>query len=326
MNRPVAVLLLLVLVGCVETPETESIWIGRSAMEVARSEHPAVVLDNRIVVLGGLIELAPGRFGVTPTVEAYDPRADSWTRLADMPQPLHHNMAAVVGDRLFAIGGFSASGFTATDQVWELVGGSWVDRAPLPRAIGAGAAVGLDGRIFVVGGAPGGGLHVYDPADDAWETLPGPSAFREHLAAVVYEGEIWAIGGREPGLIHDTIEIYDQVTNTWRPGPTLDQRRSGFGAAVVGESVYVAGGEVFDPDDALDSTERFDPAIGDWTEYEPLPSGLHGNPLVTVGGTLYVPGGSTRAAGVENAGELWSIDLDRSPEGQIPRSFASSDG
>lgn len=277
-------------------------------MEVARSEHPAVVLDNRIVVLGGLVDLAPGRFGVTSTVESYDPAADSWTRLPDLPEPRHHSMAAVVGDRLYSIGGFSESGFTATEDVWELVGDIWVNRARLPRPVGAGAAVVLDGRIFVVGGAPDGGLHAYDPADDTWETLPAPSRFREHVAAVVYGGEIWALAGREPGLIHDSVEIYDPAANAWRPGPTLDQPRSGFGAVVSGEFIYVAGGEVFDPDQALDSTERFDPTIGDWTEFESLPVGLHGNPLVSLNDTLFLPGGSTRAAGVENAGELWSID------------------
>lgn len=299
---------MLGLAACIETQPIESAWSDRPAMSVARSEHPAVILDERIVVLGGLIEAAPGRIAVTPTVEAYDPRADSWTRMSDLPQPRHHGMAAVVDDRLFAIGGFSESGFTATDHVWELVGDTWVERAPLPEAIGAGAAVVLDGRIFVVGGAPGGGLHEYSVSDDAWETLPAPSTSREHLAAVVYEGEIWAIGGREPGSIHDTVEIYDPTTRTWRPGPTLGHRRSGFGAVVAGEFVYVAGGEVFGPDEALESAERFDPGTGEWTEFESLPVGIHGNPLVFLDGAIFLPGGSTLAAGVENAGEMWSID------------------
>jgi hypothetical protein len=31
----------------------------------------------------------------------------------------------------------------------------------------------------------------------------------------------------------------------------LNEPRSGFGAAVIGEEIIVAGGEVFDPDEAL---------------------------------------------------------------------------
>ncbi len=309
MIRRVAMVLCLLVVACAPNGRIDSAWTDRAQMGVARSEHPAVILDDQIVVLGGLIETAPGRFGVTASVESYDPRRDSWASLADLPQARHHNMAAVLEGRLFAIGGFSESGFTATDRMWELVDGVWVDRAPLAQAVGAGAAVTVGGRLFVVGGTPGGGLQAYDPSNDSWEILPAPVEFREHLAAVVFEGEIWAIGGRRPGLIHDSVEIFDVESGTWRPGPALLNRRSGFGAAVIDGLIFVAGGEVFDPDEALESTERFDPLVGEWEEFDPLPVGLHGNPLVARHGSLYLPGGSMRAAGVENAGELFAIEV-----------------
>ena len=298
----------LVAVGCAGGQTAESAWVQHTAMEVARSEHPAVILDGRIVVIGGLVEIGPARFGTTASVEAYDPDTDSWARLPDLPQPRHHSMAAVVDERLFSVGGFSESGFDATDGVWELVDESWVGRAPLPEPVGAGAAVVLAGRIYVVGGAPAGGLHVYDPATDLWETLPAPSTFREHLAAVAHQGEIWAIAGRESGRIHSTVEIFDPMANSWRPGPSLGEARSGFGAVSTGGVIYVAGGEVFDPNQALASTERLDIGKGEWAEFESLPIGLHGHPLVSIDGSLFLAGGSTRAAGVENAGELWSID------------------
>ena len=303
-----SVVLSLVAVGCAGGEALESAWLQRTSMEVARSEHPAVVLEGRIVVVGGLVEAGPGRFSATTSVEMYDPEKDSWAHLPDLPQPRHHSMAAVVGDRMFAIGGFAESGFDATDSMWELVDESWADRAPLPEPVGAGAAVVANGLIYVVGGAPGGGLHVYDPDEDEWVTLPAPSMFREHLAAVVYEGEIWAIAGREPGQIHQTVEIFDPLSNSWRAGPSLGEMRSGFGAVAMGGVVYVAGGEVLDPNEVLASSERLEMALGEWVEFESLPVGLHGHPLVSVDGTLYLPGGSTRAAGVENAGELWVID------------------
>lgn len=276
-------------------------------MGVARSEHPAVLFEDELVVIGGLVEAGLGRTAVTATVEAYDPGSDRWRSLPDLPEPRHHSMAAVVSGRLIVIGGFSEGGFDAVDSVWELVEGSWAARAPLPRPVGAGSAVTLDGLIYVVGGAPDGGLFSYDPQADTWAELSGQSSFREHVAAVELDGEIWAIGGRGPGEIHATTEIYDPSSDNWRFGPSLNVARSGFGAAVSGGSIYVAGGEVFDPNQALDSTERLDPGIGSWELAEVLPVGLHGNPLVAIEGTLYLPGGSTRAAGVDNAGELLSL-------------------
>ncbi len=308
-----AVVVLALLAACAGTDTgtgtgtPESGWVEHSPMGVARSEHPAVLFEGELVVVGGLVESGLGRTAVTDTVEAYDPVSDRWRSMADLPAPRHHGMATVVSGRLYVIGGFSEGGFDAVDSVWELVEGSWAERAPLPRPVGAGSSVALDDLVYVVGGVPDGGLFSYDPKADIWAELSGPSSFREHLAAVALDGEIWALGGRGPGEIHATTEIYDPVSDSWRSGPSLNAARSGFGAAVTGGSIYVAGGEVFNPNRALDSTERLDPGMGEWQLAEVLPVGLHGNPLVAIDGILYLPGGSTRPAGVDNAGELFSL-------------------
>jgi hypothetical protein len=274
-------------------------------MEVARSEHPAVVLDEEIVVMGGLVEAAPGRVSATAGVEAYDPGSDIWRLLPEMPLPRHHLMAAVVGERLFAMGGFSESGFDAVSTVWELVGGVWEERAPLPTPVAAGAAVVLEGSIYIVGGTPSGGLFRYTPDLDAWQRLIGPAVEREHVAAVVHNGEIWVLAGRWQGEIFASTEIYDPRGDTWRHGPSLGEARSGFGATVLDDMIFVAGGEVFHPDQALDSVEILE--SGEWRAGESLPIGLHGNPLVAAGGALYLPGGSIRANGVDNQGSMRSL-------------------
>jgi N-acetylneuraminic acid mutarotase len=283
-------------------------WRARAPMQLFRSEHPAVVVDGAILVFGGLFETSPGNSRVTDTVERYHPATDVWTSMPSLPQPRHHGMAVAVDDRVFFIGGYDAAGFNPVDTVWEMVGEEWLERAALPEPVGAGAAVVVAGVVYVVGGTPGGGLHTYQPAADTWTTASRPGTPREHLAAVAIDDEVWAIAGRWEGVIHDTIEIYDPATDTWRPGPTLNQARSGFGAAVVDGVVYVAGGEVFGPDQALITVERLAPPADTWELIEPLPIGLHGNPLLSLGTGLYLPGGSTRAGAVDNDGRLFSLE------------------
>jgi N-acetylneuraminic acid mutarotase len=283
-------------------------WVEVAPMSIARSEHPGVVLNGEIVVSGGFIEIGVGRIGVTESVEAYSPETDTWRELPALPEPRHHGMAAGVADRLFVIGGYSAAG-DAVDTVWVLVDDNWVDRAPLPGPVAAGAAVVVDDSIYVVGGTPEARFYRYDVASDAWAELPGPGLQREHVAAVAQDGEVWAIAGRWEGEIFNTTEIYDPGSESWRSGPTLNEARSGFGAVVIDGSVVVAGGEVFSPDEALDSVERLDSGTGEWSFIDPLPHGLHGNPLVVVGTDLYLPGGSTRAAGVENDGRSYRLTL-----------------
>jgi hypothetical protein len=78
---------------------------------------------------------------------------------------------------------------------------------------------------------------------------------------------------------------------------------------VVGKVVIVAGGEVFDPDQALTSVERLNAEPEGWFPIESLPHGLHGNPLLAIGGDVYLPGGSTRPAGVANDGEIYRLTV-----------------
>ena len=295
--------LTLFMAACSAPSVEGSAWMEHEAMRVARSEHPAAVLDGEIVVLGGFVVSGLGRVSVTPSVEAYDPAEDVWRDLPELPEPRHHLMAAVVDQALFALGGYAESG-EATNSVWELVDDSWVARASIPEPVGAGAAVELDGSLYLVGGTPNGGFHRYDPARDAWETLPSPSS-REHLAAVSHAGEVWAIGGRWQGTAFDTTEVFSVEEAVWREGPRLLDARSGFGATVVDDTIVLGGGEVFDPLMALTSVEAL--RDGSWVPAVDLPFGLHGNPLVSAGGRVYLPGGSTRPGGVDNPGTMMSL-------------------
>jgi hypothetical protein len=272
-------------------------------MEVARSEHPAVVLDGEIMVIGGLIERRMGGAAATSSVEAFDGR---WRSLPDLPEPRHHAAAAVVDGRLFVLGGFDGSGFNAVSTVWELSGPAWVDRAALPSPVGSAAAAVIDGHIYLVGGVPEGALFVYDPAEDEWQRLADPSERREHLAAVSFEGELWALGGRWSGDAVSSTEVFDPSTGLWRTGPAMNEPRSGFGASVFDGSIVVAGGEVFEPLEALESVERL--IGGEWMLENPLPLGLHGNPLVGLDGVLYLPGGSDQPGGVANRGALFMLE------------------
>jgi N-acetylneuraminic acid mutarotase len=213
-------------------------------------------------------------------------------------------MAAAVGDRLFFIGGYTTSD-DPSPAMWELVEGAWQARAELTAPVAAASAVVLGDVIYVVGGVPDGYLQAYDAEADGWAILQAPTTQREHVAAAVLDGEVWAIAGRWMGEIFDTTEIYDPAADTWRAGPRLNEPRSGFGAAVIEEEIIVAGGEVFDPDEALDSAEVLDGE--EWRSIDPLPHGLHGNPLVAIDDMVYLPGGSTRPAGVANDGVAYRL-------------------
>ena len=297
--------------ACTAGPPASTSWVQRASMEIARSETPAAVIGETIYVPGGLVSTAQGP-GVAASVERYHSDTDTWDTVANMPVARHHSMSVGVDGLVYLFGGFGdAFDPWATGWVFEPEPNGWGAIADLPLSVGAGAAVEIEGIIYIAGGVPlGTSLYAYDPRADTWETLASMTQPREHTAAVVFDGDLWVLGGRWNEAMLNSVEIFDTDAGSWSSGPAMQEARSGFGATVLDDSIYVAGGEVFDQSNgfvatALDTVERFD---GDtWTFVEPLPRHLHGMPLVTVGRSIFLLSGSIEAAAADNTGEVWAL-------------------
>jgi N-acetylneuraminic acid mutarotase len=110
--------------------------------------------------------------------------AASWAMATELPNPRNHGGGAAVGGIFYAIGGRHGwderGGNLAFVDAYHPADGTWTARAPLPvgrSEIGASTATLSDGRILVIGGSlngvmPSDDVYVYDPAGDAWTTLP----------------------------------------------------------------------------------------------------------------------------------------------------------
>jgi hypothetical protein len=79
------------------------------------------------------------------------------TRVAKLPTPVTGAAAAVVGDRLYAIGGRLANGRT-TDEVqeYDIATEHSVIAANVPGPVSRASALTLDGFVYLLGGARGG--------------------------------------------------------------------------------------------------------------------------------------------------------------------------
>jgi N-acetylneuraminic acid mutarotase len=96
-------------------------WTTRTPMPTARGGIASGVVGGKIVVVGGEgnTEAASGVF---PQTELYDPAADRWESLEDMPTPRHGMAAAGLDGSLYVPGGASkqAFGAVATHEVLHL--------------------------------------------------------------------------------------------------------------------------------------------------------------------------------------------------------------
>jgi len=133
-------------------------------------------------------------------------------------------------------------------------------------------------------------LMVNFSAEDRWLSYNTLNTPRSNLAAVVYESQIYAIGGDlKEGVSGDT-EMYLSTENIWislqeKPTPV-----TGITAILIGERIYVPGGKTVDGE-VTDRFEVYDPRLNVWEERANLPIGLSDYGLAAFGGYLYLFGG-----------------------------------
>lgn len=132
-------------------------WSNAAAMATARNAAAAAVLGGRLHVLGGR---SPGiRAGDQQSLagmEVYDPATDRWSAGAPLPTARGSLAAAVLGGRLYAMGGESTPG-TVSNAVerYDPATGTWTALGAMPyRSHGLGA-VAVGDAIYVLGGFGG---------------------------------------------------------------------------------------------------------------------------------------------------------------------------
>jgi N-acetylneuraminic acid mutarotase len=265
-----------------------------------RQEHAVAVLGNEVFVVGGFTPSA------TSSVEAYDPANDTWRSIAPFPSVLHHANVAVVGERLFVAGFYVGSSFTeASGSVFEYDAAldGWTERAPLPAGTERASAcvAALDGAIYLFGGARNGSVaeaSTSDPASDTWRELPQLPEPREHCAAGAIGGRIVIAGGRADGIggFQPNTWIFDPETETYAPGAPLLTARGGVAGAVLGERLFIFGGEgnAADPSGVFPQVEAYDPATDAWQAFPDMLFPRHGLGAAADATRIYLPGGASQ--------------------------------
>jgi N-acetylneuraminic acid mutarotase len=113
---------------------------------------------------------------------------------------------------------------------------------------------------------------------------------RTGLAAVTYEGLIYAIGGEDLEGVTGVTERYDPERDEWQALAAKPTPISFVQAAVIGGRIFVPGGEL-SGGEITDVLEIYDPRLDRWESGLNLPVPLSGYALVAYEGRLYVFGG-----------------------------------
>ncbi|XP_055357219.1 kelch-like protein 10 [Paramacrobiotus metropolitanus] len=206
-----------------------------------RQAGALAALNGRVYAAGGFDPFAYGGVKALASVDAYDPRSDSWGAVAALPVGLMGMAMVACEGRLYAFGGEDTEDVSNAAFSYDPAANAWIRLADMPTArSGCRAYVAPDGLIYVTGGETGTTarrVHVeaYDRVTNQWHRKGDLVVERSEHECVCVGGRLYAIGGIfTEGVYHDSIEVYDEETDSWALHKCrLLQPKFGFGCVVM---------------------------------------------------------------------------------------------
>ncbi|KAL9924242.1 kelch-like protein 10 [Glossina fuscipes] len=202
-------------------------------------------------------------------IETYDTRADRWVNIPaeDPAGPRAYHGTAVIGYKIYSIGGYDGVEYFNTCRVFDAVKKTWKEIAPMHCRRCYVSVAELNGYIYAIGGYDGHNrlntVERYNPKTNQWTVITPMNMQRSDASACTLKGKIYATGGFNGQECLDSAEFYDPHTNIWTRIPNMNHRRSGVSCVAFRSQVYVIGG--FNGTARLSTGERYDPEAQTWS-------------------------------------------------------------
>uniref|UniRef100_A0A3Q2Z1I7 Kelch-like protein 15 n=1 Tax=Hippocampus comes TaxID=109280 RepID=A0A3Q2Z1I7_HIPCM len=280
------------------TRSVPQVWWELEGPQVPLRPDCLAIVNNFAFLLGGE-ELGPdGEFHASSKVYRYDPRQNSWLRMADMSVPRSEFAVGVIGKFIYAVAGrtrdetfYSTERYDITEDRWE-----FVDPYPVNKYGHEGTVLG--GKLYITGGITSSSTSkqvcVFDPG--CWENKSKMNYARCFHKMISHNGKLYVFGGvcvilrasfESQGC--PSTEVYDPDADEWTILASMPIGRSGHGVAVLERQIMVLGGLCYNGHYS-DSILTFDPDDNKWKEdeYPRMPCKLDGLQVCTLHFPEYV--------------------------------------
>ena len=221
---------------------TSGRWRSITPLSGPRCDACSAVVENEdgqpeMWVMGGS---DGGR--VLATVEAYNPRTNTWRSCLPLSQRRFGAVAGVVGGRLVVAGGFDGGVRLTSVEAYTPTG--WTPLPPLPHAATMATACVLNGRLYVMGGYKCNKLQVLEMSEEnvSWTVQADLPEERYRAASAVIDGKLCLMGGYVNRSQSDSVSVYDTSSDKWTAGPALPRETRYCRAAILDGEVHVTSG------------------------------------------------------------------------------------
>lgn len=267
-------------------------WTTKNPLPQSLAGSGCAVYNDTIYVIGGR-DSAGNRYS---TNYIYDPVNDSWAQRANMSTPRAHIGCALVGGKIYAIGGWVGATASGVVEEYDPVNDTWQTKTSMPTPrYGYGIAVVAD-KIYVIGGMNMSGqifntVEEYDPLANSWTPKASMPTARMGPGCTVINDTIYAFGGSTSiGGGETTVnQCYDPVANNWTTKMSMSVARYALGGFSYNNDAYALGG--YDYWNYHTTVEVFDPTSNSWSyetsmQYarQSIAVGLSGNNIYVIGG------------------------------------------
>jgi Kelch motif len=218
-----------------------------------------------------------------------------WDTNAPLPLPRTEVAAALVGNEVVVLGGFTSDGGASRRaDAYSPARDSWRRLPDLPIGVHHAMAVGAAGKVYVLGGyaATGATLRtVFVLESGAWRALPRMPFPRAAAGAGVAGRRIVVAGGVGEGrrLARNAL-VFDLRTRRWSsaPGPTP---REHLGVTSLAGTVYAIAGRTSGLDTNLLHFESWRLGQSRWQRLQPIPDSRGGTGAAALRGQIVSAGG-----------------------------------
>lgn len=223
-----------------------------------RRFHAAVLVGREILIMGG-----EALEGILQSVEAVNIDTLKVRKVTSMPTPRRTPGVVLVEDLIFTLGGMAPDDGenlprSTVMEVYEPAKNKWFRAPPMPRSKEVAAV--LNGQyIYTLGGYDGRGkasptCERYDLSAGKWSSMP-PVPFRLSAYSAVSLGDCIICFGDYENKGQVVAYLPDKERWVSLDLPFTPRRHSA--ACVVGDQVYVVGGNVDSSFTSLSVIERF---------------------------------------------------------------------
>ncbi len=247
----------VLLVGAKDMCATSDVlhWSLSTPMPETRSDYVAGVVGGKLIVAGGTYWTGSKGHWIkkhfSPSTHAFDPESQTWEKLPDLPVPLGCAGAAVIGGKLYVVGGYTGRQVNRRIFVLEKRPGgyAWKDSGEFPFDRVYPRVVAVGSSLYAVGGTT-----QFEPRDPTgtccssktatrtllaldtnhmekgWRQLaPFPGPLRFYFSAESDGHAIWMFSGiyqdgpTAPITTYDDVCRYDLAGGKWENQPKLPQ-------------------------------------------------------------------------------------------------------